>query len=343
VIIRFEDLDLYHIDHLLSDEERMVRDSVKAWVRDRVMPDIEEWAWEGVFPRHLVKEMGDLHLLGASFSEYDLASLSSVAYGLICQELERGDSGIRSFVSVQNSLVMFPILMWGTQDQKDHWIPKLGSGERIGCFGLTEPDFGSNPGAMRTRAVREGDGWILNGEKAWITNGSIADVAVVWARTEEGIRGFLVERGTPGFSTPDHKGKYSLRVSVTSQLVFGDCRLPAEGLLPGTTGLKNPLKCLTQARYGIAWGAIGSAMATFTAALNYAKSRIQFGDRPIATRQNEGRRDHVSRRGVAGQAQQRVGGAGVRQARPGDPRSQRDRQRVSNHAPPHEHRIGPHI
>jgi len=285
VIIRFEDLDLYHIDHLLSDEERMVRDSVKAWVRDRVMPDIEEWAWEGVFPRHLVKEMGDLHLLGASFSEYDLASLSSVAYGLICQELERGDSGIRSFVSVQNSLVMFPILMWGTQDQKDHWIPKLGSGERIGCFGLTEPDFGSNPGAMRTRAVREGDGWILNGEKAWITNGSIADVAVVWARTEEGIRGFLVERGTPGFSTPDHKGKYSLRVSVTSQLVFGDCRLPAEGLLPGTTGLKNPLKCLTQARYGIAWGAIGSAMATFTAALNYAKSRIQFGDRPIAAQQ----------------------------------------------------------
>ena len=267
-MIRFEDLDLYHIDHLLSDEERMVRDSVKAWVHDRVMPDIEEWAWEGVFPRHLVKEMGDLHLLGASFSEYDLAGLSSVAYGLICQELERGDSGIRSFVSVQNSLVMFPILMWGTQEQKDHWIPKLGSGESIGCFGLTEPDFGSNPGAMRTRAVREGDGWILNGEKAWITNGSIADVAIVWARTEEGIRGFLVERGTPGFSTPDHKGKYSLRVSVTSQLVFGDCRLPAEGLLPGTTGLKNPLKCLTQARYGIAWGAIGSAIATFTAALN---------------------------------------------------------------------------
>ncbi len=284
-MIRFEDLDLYHIDHLLSDEERMVRDSVKAWVRDRVMPDIEEWAWEGVFPRHLIKEMGDLHLLGASFSEYDLAGLSGVAYGLICQELERGDSGIRSFVSVQNSLVMFPILMWGTQEQKDHWIPKLGSGESIGCFGLTEPDFGSNPGAMRTRAVREGDGWILNGEKAWITNGSIADVAVVWARTEEGIRGFLVERGTPGFSTVEHKGKYSLRVSVTSQLVFEDCRLLAEGLMPGTTGLKNPLMCLTQARYGIAWGAIGSAMATFTAALNYAKHRIQFGGRPIAAQQ----------------------------------------------------------
>ena len=284
-MIRFEDLDLYHMDHLLSDEERMVRNSVHTWVRDRVLPDIEEWAWESVFPRHLVKEMGDLHLLGASFSEYDLAGLSSVAYGLICQEMERGDSGLRSFVSVQNSLVMYPILTWGTQEQKDHWIPKLGSGESIGCFGLTEPDFGSNPGAMRTRAVREGDGWILNGEKAWITNGSIADVAVVWARTEEGIRGFLVERGTPGFSTVEHKGKYSLRVSVTSQLVFEDCRLPAEGLLPGTTGLKNPLMCLTQARYGIAWGAIGSAMATFTAALNYAKSRIQFGGRPIAAQQ----------------------------------------------------------
>ena len=284
-MIRFEDLDLYHIDHLLSDEERMVRDSVKAWVRDRVMPDIEEWAWEGVFPRHLVKEMGDLHLLGASFSEYDLAGLSGVAYGLICQELERGDSGIRSFVSVQNSLVMHPILMWGSQEQKDHWIPKLGSGESIGCFGLTEPDFGSNPGAMRTRAVREGDGWILNGEKAWITNGSIADVAVVWARTEEGIRGFLVARDTPGFSTVEHKGKYSLRASVTSQLVFEDCRLPADSLMPGTTGLKNPLMCLTQARYGIAWGAVGSAIATFSAALDYAKSRIQFGGRPIAAQQ----------------------------------------------------------
>ncbi len=282
---RFEDLDLYHIDHLLSDEERMVRKSVHAWVRDRVLPDIEEWAWESVFPRHLIKEMGDLHLLGASFSEYDLAGLSNVAYGLICQELERGDSGIRSFVSVQNSLVMYPILMWGTQEQKDHWIPKLGNGESIGCFGLTEPDFGSNPGSMRTRAVRDGNSWILNGEKAWITNGGIADVAVVWARTDEGIRGFLVERGTPGFSTVEHKGKYSLRVSVTSQLVFEDCRLPAEGMLPGTTGLRNPLMCLTQARYGIAWGAIGSAMATFTAALNYAKNRIQFGGRPIAAQQ----------------------------------------------------------
>jgi glutaryl-CoA dehydrogenase len=199
--------------------------------------------------------------------------------------MERGDSGLRSFVSVQNSLVMYPILMWGTQEQKDRWIPGLGSGESIGCFGLTEPDFGSNPAGMRTRAVRTNEGWILNGEKAWITNGSIADVAVVWARTEEGIRGFLVEQNAPGFSTVEHKGKYSLRVSITSQLVFEDCLLPADGLLPGTTGLKNPLMCLTQARYGIAWGAIGSAMATFTAALNYAKNRIQFGGRPIAAQQ----------------------------------------------------------
>jgi glutaryl-CoA dehydrogenase len=263
----------------------MVRDSVHAWVRDRILPEIEEWAWEGVFPRHLVKEMGDLDLLGASFDEYDLPGLNSVAYGLINQELERGDSGLRSFASVQSALVMYPILSWGSQEQKDDWIPKLGKGEAIGCFGLTEPDFGSNPGAMRTRAVREGDDWILNGEKAWITNGSIADVAVVWARTDDGIRGFLVERDTPGFSTVDHKGKYSLRASVTSQLVFEDCRLPADNLLPGTTGLKNPLMCLTQARYGIAWGAVGSAIATFSAALDYAKTRIQFGGRPIAAQQ----------------------------------------------------------
>jgi len=282
---RFEDFDLYHIDELLSEEERMVRDTVHSWVSDRCLPDIEEWAWEGVFPRHLVSEMGELDLLGALFDEYDLPGLNNVAYGLINQELERGDSGLRSFVSVQSALVMYPILSWGSQEQKDTWIPRLGKGSAIGCFGLTEPDFGSNPGAMRTRAVREGDGWVLNGEKAWITNGSIADVAVVWARTAEGIRGFLVERGAPGFSTVDHKGKYSLRSSVTSQLVFEDCRLPADAMLPGTTGLKNPLMCLTQARYSIAWGAIGSAMATFTAALDYAKNRIQFGGRPIAAHQ----------------------------------------------------------
>ena len=284
-MIRFEDFDLYHIDQLLSDEERMVRKSVRSWVQDRVMPEIEEWAYEGVLPREIMREMGDLDLLGATYSEYDLPGLNSVAAGLIYQELEHGDSGLRSAASVQSSLVMFPILSWGSREQKDTWIPKLGSGEAVGCFGLTEPDFGSNPGAMRTRAVREGAGWVLNGEKAWITNGGIADVAVVWARTPDGIRGFVVESGTEGFSTVEHKGKYSLRASVTSQLVFEDCRLPEESLMPGTTGLKNPLMCLTQARYGIAWGAIGSAIATFTAALDYAKKRIQFGGRPIAAQQ----------------------------------------------------------
>ncbi len=281
----FERLDLYHLDGLLSDEERMVRDAVHDWVQGRFMPHVESWAYDGVFPRELIPEIGELNLLGASYTDYDLPGLSNVAAGLICQELERGDSGLRSFVSVQTSLVMYPILMWGSQAQKDRWIPRLGRGEAVGCYGLTEPDFGSNPGGMRTKAVRDGDGWILNGEKAWITNGGIADVAVVWARTDEGVRGFLVERGMPGFSTPEHKGKYSLRMSVTSQLVFEDCRLPAESLLPLTDGLKHPLMCLNQARYGIAWGAIGSAIATFSAALDYATTRIQFGGRPIAAHQ----------------------------------------------------------
>jgi glutaryl-CoA dehydrogenase len=282
---RFEDLDLFHIDDELTDEERMVRDTVRSWIEKRVMPNIENWAWESVFPLELVKEMADLDLLGAPYSEYGLPGLGAVAYGLINQELERGDAALRSFVSVQTGLVMYPILQWGSPQQRDRWIPALATGEAIGCFGLTEPDFGSNPVGMRTRAEHRGDHWILNGTKSWITNGTIADVAVVWAQTADGIRGFLVERGTRGFESIEHRGKYSMRASVTSQLVFEDCRIPIDQILPKTTGLKNALMCLSQARYGIAWGVIGSAVATFTAALDYAKTRIQFGGRPIAAHQ----------------------------------------------------------
>ncbi len=281
-----ESLDLFAVNDLFTDEERMVRDTVHDWVRGRILPRIEEWAWEAHFPLELVPEMGELNLLGATIREYGLPGLSNVAYGLVMQELERGDSGLRSFVSVQSALVMYPIMSWGSQEQKDRWIPLLARGKAIGCFGLTEPDFGSNPGAMRTRARRVGDGWVLSGEKAWITNGSIADVAVVWAKDDAGaVRGFLVERGVPGFSTVEHKGKYSLRASVTSQLVLSDCRVGEASRLPGALGLKCPLSCLTQARYGIAWGALGSALATFHAALDYAKTRKQFGDRPIAAHQ----------------------------------------------------------
>jgi glutaryl-CoA dehydrogenase len=281
-----DSLDLYNVDELLSDEERLVRETVCAWVRERVLPHIEEWAWEGRFPRALVPEMAKLALFGSTFKEYGLPGLSNVAYGLVMQELERGDSGLRSFVSVQSALVMYPIMRWGSQAQKDRWIPALANGTAIGCFGLTEPDFGSNPGGMRARARRERDAWVLSGEKAWITNGSIADVAVVWAKDEDGtVLGFLVERGTPGFSTVEHSGKYSLRASVTSQLVLDDCLVPESSRLPAAEGLKCPLACLTQARYGIAWGALGSALATFHAALTYAKTRTQFGEAPIASHQ----------------------------------------------------------
>jgi glutaryl-CoA dehydrogenase len=281
----FEGVDYLACDALLNEEQRLVRDTVRSWVEERVLPIIEDAAWEGRFPKELVPEMAQMHFFGATLSDYGLPGLDNVSYGLIMQELERGDSGLRSFVSVQSALVMFPIHAYGSPEQKDRWIPKLAGAHAIGCFGLTEPDFGSNPGGMRTTARRDGADFVLNGAKAWITNGSIADVAVVWAKLDGVVRGFLVEKGTPGFSTSEHKGKMSLRASVTSQLAFEDCRIPAANMLPGIEGLKGPLSCLTQARYGIAWGAIGSAMATYSAALEYSKSRKQWRDRPIAAHQ----------------------------------------------------------
>ena len=273
----FQGLDFYNADSLLAEEERLIRDTVRDWVTDKILPVIEEHYRKDSFPMELVPEMGELGFFGASFNEYGCAGLSHVAHGLIMQELERGDSGLRSFVSVQTSLVMYPILSWGSEEQKAKWLPRLRTGESIGCFGLTEPDYGSDPGGMVTTAKRVEDGWLLNGTKMWITNGTIADVAVVWAKTGEGIRGFLVEKGTPGYSAPIIHHKYSLRASITSELVFQDCLIPEANLLPKTTSLKHPLMCLNQARYGIAWGAVGSAMACYDAALNYAKERIQFG------------------------------------------------------------------
>jgi glutaryl-CoA dehydrogenase len=283
--LAFPGVDYLDVDSLLSEDQRMVRDTVRAWVDEKVLPIIEDAAWEGRFPKELVPEMAQMHLFGSTISEYGLPGLDNVSYGLIMQELERGDSGLRSFVSVQSALVMYPIFAFGSKEQKDRWIPRLAKAEAIGCFGLTEPDFGSNPGGMRTTARKDGDSYVLNGAKAWITNGSIADVAVVWAKLDGKIRGFLVERGTKGFSTFEHKGKMSLRASVTSQLAFEDCRVPASAMFPEVSGLRGPLSCLTQARYGISWGALGSAMATYQAALDYAKTRKQFLDRPIASHQ----------------------------------------------------------
>jgi glutaryl-CoA dehydrogenase len=282
---RFSPLDLYAVEDLLTEEERLVRDTVRAFVTDRVLPIIEDHFRAGTFPNDLIPAMAEMGLLGANLTGYGCAGLGPVAYGLIMQELERGDSGLRSFVSVQGALCMYPIHAYGSEAQKERWLPAMARGERLGCFGLTEPDAGSDPGAMRTRAAKVPGGWVLNGAKAWITNGSVADVAVVWARTEEGpVRGFLVERGTPGFDTRDYHGKFSLRASVTSELVFSDCRLPEDALLPGSAGLKHALSCLTQARYGIAWGGIGAAMAVFDEALRYAQQRIAFG-KPIAATQ----------------------------------------------------------
>jgi glutaryl-CoA dehydrogenase len=274
--------DLYNVDHLLSEEERMVRDTVRKFVSERVLPIIGEHFEAGTFPRNLVPEIAGLGLLGMHLEGYGCAGLSAVCYGLACQELEAGDSGLRSFVSVQGSLAMFPIHAFGSEEQKQHWLPRMARGEVIGCFGLTEPDFGSDPSGMRTTARRDGDSYVLNGTKMWITNGGIADLAVVWARAEEGIRGFLVERATPGFTTSDIHQKLSLRASITSELHFEDCRVPAANMLPNVRGLRGPLSCLDEARYGIAWGATGAARTCYEVALDYAKSRIQF-NRPIAS------------------------------------------------------------
>ena len=278
----FQGVDFYNLDSLCSEEELMVRDAIRSFVSENVMPIIEKCAREAVFPIQLVPKLGELGVLGANLKGYGCSGLNAVAYGLIMQELERGDSGLRSFASVQGSLVMYPIFSYGTEEQKKKWLPEMAAGRKIGCFGLTEPDFGSNPSGMLTKAVKDGNEWILNGTKRWITNGSIADVAVVWARSEEGIRGFLVEKGTKGLTTVEQKGKFSLRASVTSELIMEDCRVPAQNILPGAKGLQGPLSCLNQARYGIAWGAIGSAMACFEEAVTYAKTRIQF-DKPIAS------------------------------------------------------------
>ncbi|HEY2544150.1 MAG TPA: acyl-CoA dehydrogenase family protein [Gaiellaceae bacterium] len=274
--------DFLAIDALLDDEERAIRDTVRQFVRERILPDIGDWFERAVLPRELVKELAQLGLFGMHLEGYGLPGASSVMYGLTCMELEAGDAGIRSLVSVQGSLAMYAIWRWGTEEQKQRWLPLMHEGDAVGCFGLTEPDAGSDPGAMRTNARRDGTDWILNGSKMWITNGSIADVAVVWARTEDGqINGFLVERGMPGFEAPEMHHKISLRASVTSELVLRDVRVPEENRFPEVTSLRGPLSCLSEARYGIVWGSVGSARACFESALAYAKERIVFG-KPIA-------------------------------------------------------------
>ncbi len=278
---KFNGVDFYNLDSLLSEEERQVRDVVREWVDDNVIPIIEKCCREDRFPHELVKPMGEMGLLGVNLAGYGCPGLSNVAYGLVCQELERGDSAVRSFASVQGSLCMFPIWKFGSEDQKNKYLPRMAKGELIGCFGLTEPDHGSNPSGMVTRAVDEGDHYRLNGAKMWITNGTIADLAIVWAKLDGVIHGFIVEKGDPGFTAPEMKGKHSLKASVTSELVFQDCIIPKDRILPGVRGLKGPLSCLTNARFGISWGAIGAAMACFHSAREYTLSRTQFG-RPIA-------------------------------------------------------------
>ncbi len=282
----FPGVDFLDFDSLLSDEEKLVRQTAREFVDDEVVPIIEKHNRDATFPMHLVPQLGEMGFFGSNLTGYGCAEMSNVAYGLVMQELERGDSGLRSFVSVQSGLVMYPIHAFGSDAQKEKWLPQLQSGKAIGCFGLTEPQFGSNPGGMLTRAARRGDRYVLNGEKLWITNGTLADVSIVWAKDENGdVLGFLVEKGTPGFRAWDVHGKWSLRASVTSGLSFSDCEIPIENALPGAKDLRAALSCLTQARYGIGWGAIGAAMACYYTALDYAKTRKQFGNRPIASHQ----------------------------------------------------------
>ena len=273
-------LDFLAIDRLLSDEERDIRDAVRAFVRSEILPGVGEWFERGEFPREVAKGLAELGLLGMHLTGYDCAGANAVSYGLACLELEAGDSGFRSFVSVQGSLCMFPIWKFGTEEQKQRYLPMMARGEVIGCFGLTEPDVGSDPGRMRTSAARDGSDWVLSGTKMWITNGGIADLAVVWAKADDGVRGFLVPTDTPGFSARDIERKLSLRASVTSELVLDEVRVPGDAVLPGVVGLKGPLSCLSEARYGIVWGAMGAARACFESALEFAKTRVQWG-KPI--------------------------------------------------------------
>jgi glutaryl-CoA dehydrogenase len=280
---KFRGVDYYGIDELLTEEQRMMRDAVRDWVEAKFLPVVNQHHRDATFPTELAKDLGEMGVFGATLKGYGCAGLDNVAYGLIMQELERGDSGLRSFASVQSGLVMYPIYAYGSDAQKERWLPRLQSGASLGCFGLTEPDHGSDPGSMKTRAVKKGDEYVLNGTKLWITNGSVADVAVVWAKGEDGeIGGYLVEKGTPGYSTLDIHGKFSMRASITSELAFADCQIPLANKLPGVKGLKGPLSCLSQARYGIAWGAIGAAMGCYDWSLQYAQQRVQF-NKPIGS------------------------------------------------------------
>ena len=335
-------LDFLDLDRLLSDEERLIRDTTRGFVADRILPEVAGWFERGELPRELAKELGDLGLLGMHLEGYGCAGTNAVSYGLACLELEAGDSGARSFVSVQGSLAMYPIWQYGSEEQKQRWLPPMAAGEAIGCFGLTEPDFGSNPAGMRTSARRDGGDWVLNGTKMWITNGGIADVAVVWARTDdEGVRGFLVPAGTPGFSTRDIGRKLSLRASVTSELVLEDCRLPADAVLPEVRGMRGPLSCLNEARFGIIWGSMGAARACFAErprvrhhpravrpahrrvpahpaeAGRHAGRAVQGHPAGPAPGPDEGRGPARPRTGQPGQAQQRPRGPGHRPHAPG--------------------------